>query len=263
MASWSKTRTTKHKNGRVTSTTTNDKGQTSYSTSSGGPGYRVGYTFKGGKIIKRITQSAGGWVKTEQKTNTQTSKFGKTKPAFAKTKPAGARRPSGGRRFRHSAGGGIFALLFFVGFISLFTRGSDESAEKALSISSDTAELSPASAIVQSSESVTLSDLKNKNLGIFAHWESVTAEQFPGIAWIHDLDRSSGALQRITLDGRLFFGGNICEPHDCSTNRLAFLIAADGTQSLGLLAAKNTSNEEVLIGEVSEKSRAVLRSLLQ
>jgi len=53
--------------------------------------------------------------------------------------------------------------------------------------------------------------------------------------WLPRLDGTGGPLARVTLDGRDWYAGYVCRPHDCRDNRFVFLVAADGSSAAGLL----------------------------
>jgi hypothetical protein len=67
-------------------------------------------------------------------------------------------------------------------------------------------------------------------------WLAVVPGEFHRTPWITNLDGTASPIDTITLHNRVFYYGEVCMPHNCAGNVVAFLAAKGGREAYGALA---------------------------
>src|SRR5947209_4272393 len=78
-------------------------------------------------------------------------------------------------------------------------------------------------------------DLGKANGKAMQAFQRLVPARFKRTAWIYRFAGTTSPMQRVTYQGRPFLLGEVCKPHDCAGNEVAFLIAVDGSAAYGLL----------------------------
>jgi Inhibitor of vertebrate lysozyme (Ivy) len=60
-------------------------------------------------------------------------------------------------------------------------------------------------------------------------------ERLKSVPWVYALKGNDGPLKDIDVRGRPSLYGSVCKPHDCADNRIAFVIAADGSRAVAII----------------------------
>ncbi len=105
-------------------------------------------------------------------------------------------------------------------------------------------------------------DLKTKNPKAFRAWQGVAPREYLKQDWIGSLSGVAGPMQSVTMQGRAFYYGSVCIPHDCGGNFVAFLIARDGSSASGALSSKTLGVPRRYFGAPDAEARRRLAEKL-
>jgi hypothetical protein len=105
-------------------------------------------------------------------------------------------------------------------------------------------------------------DLKTKHPAALAGWMKIVPTTYRKTAWIDRLDGTTPPMDEVTMKGRPFFYGSVCQPHDCGGNNVAFLIAEDGSAAYGMLSSDNLGVKERIFGAPDAEARQLLTAKL-
>jgi hypothetical protein len=105
------------------------------------------------------------------------------------------------------------------------------------------------------------SDLMKTNPAAERSWRAIVPAEFRSRTWIYRLSGVETPVEALNLHGRPFFAGNVCIPHDCGGNFVAFLIAADGREAFGELDSEALGVKHRYFGAPDEAAKAVLDKL--
>ena len=82
-------------------------------------------------------------------------------------------------------------------------------------------------------------------------------------AWFGRFDGTGMPVKRVTVDGKAYFAGGICKPHDCADNYLTFLITADGLRAVAMVKAAETVGRIVELGNPMTAEREFMAKEFQ
>jgi Inhibitor of vertebrate lysozyme (Ivy) len=103
-------------------------------------------------------------------------------------------------------------------------------------------------------------DLPGKHPAAFAAWKKIVPARYRKIDWIGGLDGTATPIDPATLQGRPFYLGELCKPHDCGGNEVAFLIAIDGSAAYGMLKSETLGVKQQLFGAPDAEALKLLES---
>jgi hypothetical protein len=93
-------------------------------------------------------------------------------------------------------------------------------------------------------------------------WRAIVPVQFRKQGWIYSFDGVENPIQNVTLHGKPFLAGNVCIPHDCGGNFVAFLVAKDGGEAFGELASEELRVKQRYFGAPDAEERKLLDRLI-
>jgi len=105
-------------------------------------------------------------------------------------------------------------------------------------------------------------DLKKDHPAALAAWMKVVPTTYRKTAWINRLDGTTPPMDEVTMQGRAFFYGSVCQPHDCFGNNVAFLIATDGSAAYGMLSSDNLRVKGQIFGAPDAEAQQLLTTKL-
>ena len=105
-------------------------------------------------------------------------------------------------------------------------------------------------------------DLRKAHPAAFAAWTKIVPGMYRKNDWIARLDGTTGPMEQVTMRGRVFFYGSVCQPHDCAGNDVAFLAAEDGSAAYGMLSSDNLGVKQRIFGAPDAEARQLLGAKL-
>ena len=105
-------------------------------------------------------------------------------------------------------------------------------------------------------------DLRKTHPAAFSAWARIVPATYRKNDWVSKLDGTTGPMEQVTMRGRVFFYGLVCQPHDCAGNDVAFLAAEDGSAAYGLLSSDNLGVKQRLLGAPDAEARQLLAAKL-
>jgi Inhibitor of vertebrate lysozyme (Ivy) len=105
-------------------------------------------------------------------------------------------------------------------------------------------------------------DLKKKNPGALAAWMKIVPTSYRKSDSIDRLDGTTTPMDQVTMQGKVFYYGSVCQPHDCAGNNVAFLIAEDGSAAYGMLSSNNFGVKARIFGAPDAEARQLLTEKL-
>jgi hypothetical protein len=73
--------------------------------------------------------------------------------------------------------------------------------------------------------------------------------------WFGRFDGTGMPVEQVALDGKVYFAGAICKPHDCADNYLTFLVAANGSRAVAMVKARETGGQIAELGHPTTAER--------
>jgi hypothetical protein len=89
-------------------------------------------------------------------------------------------------------------------------------------------------------------------------WRAVVPPEFRRIAWIANFDGTAGPIDTVTVHSRIFYYSDVCLPHNCAGNLVAFLIAKGGGEAYGGLASGAIGVQHRYFGAPDAEARQLL-----
>lgn len=106
-------------------------------------------------------------------------------------------------------------------------------------------------------------EMKKKYPRAFAAYQKMVPARFHKVAWIYSLEATAGPMEIVQCGGKQCLAGWLCQPHNCGGNELAYLVAVDGTNAVGLLRSNNlTKGKDVLFGKPDTAQLELLKKQL-
>jgi hypothetical protein len=98
-------------------------------------------------------------------------------------------------------------------------------------------------------------DLRKKMPVHYQAYLKILPSQLRRTAWFGRFDGTGMPIERVALDGKAYFTGGMCKPHDCADNYLTFLIEVDGTRAVAMVKAMGTGGRIVELGNPTTAER--------
>ena len=101
-------------------------------------------------------------------------------------------------------------------------------------------------------------DLRKNHPVALAAWVKQVPSTYRTSDWVYRLDGTTSPMEEVTMQGRVFYYGSVCKPHDCGGNNVVFLIADDGSAAYGLLASETLGVKARIFGAPDAEARQLL-----
>ena len=98
-------------------------------------------------------------------------------------------------------------------------------------------------------------DLRRKMPVHYQAYLKILPARLKRTAWFGRFDGTGMPVERVMVDGKVYFGGGICKPHECADNYLTFLVAADGSWAVAMMKAMETGSRIVELGSPTTAER--------
>jgi hypothetical protein len=96
----------------------------------------------------------------------------------------------------------------------------------------------------------------------FVAWRRILPVPLHAEPWIFRLEGTASPYTTVTVNGRRHLYGWFCKPHECGTNRVAFLMAEDGSRATGLYVLGSEPNaRQVFLGNPTPEEIVLLRAM--
>jgi hypothetical protein len=82
-------------------------------------------------------------------------------------------------------------------------------------------------------------------------------------AWFGRFDGTGMPVERVAVDGKVYFAGGICKPHECADNYLTFLVEVDGSRAVAMVKATETGGRIVDLGNPTAAERQFMAKEFQ
>lgn len=100
-------------------------------------------------------------------------------------------------------------------------------------------------------------DLPQKEPVLYAKWEravqGLDTRRYP---WLRGLDGVAAPIRAVSLGGRRYHSGSVCEPHNCGANNVTFLFPADESRIVGRFKITDDVTFREAISSVGQPSPA-------
>jgi len=106
-------------------------------------------------------------------------------------------------------------------------------------------------------------DLRKKMPVHYQAYLKILPTRLKRTAWFGRFDGTGMPVERVTVDGKAYFTGGICKPHDCADNYLTFLIEVDGTRAVAMVKAAETVGRIVELGDPTTAERQFMAQEFQ
>ena len=113
----------------------------------------------------------------------------------------------------------------------------------------------PASTKTQGSEEVYSYNLPEEYPLAFATWTSNLPADFHDLVWASELEGVGSPIRTITLAGRPYLFGSVCEPHNCGNNHVGFLMRPDQSRVAGFVQVTDDRSGAASLTPVGDPSR--------
>jgi hypothetical protein len=91
-------------------------------------------------------------------------------------------------------------------------------------------------------------DLRRKMPVHYQAYLKILPARLKRTAWFGRFDGTGMPVERVVVDGKVYFAGGICKPHGCADNYLTFLVTADGSRAVAMMKAMETGSQIVELG---------------
>ncbi|UVF22762.1 inhibitor of vertebrate lysozyme family protein (plasmid) [Microvirga terrae] len=106
-------------------------------------------------------------------------------------------------------------------------------------------------------------DLRKKMPVHYQAYLKILPTRLKRTAWFGRFDGTGMPVERVAVDGKAYFTGGICKPHDCADNYLTFLITADGSRAVAMVKATETGGQIVELGNPMTAERQFMAKEFQ
>jgi hypothetical protein len=107
-------------------------------------------------------------------------------------------------------------------------------------------------------------DLDKSHQPAMRAFQTIVPARYRKAAWVYRFSGTTSPMQTVEVGGRPFWLGEVCKPHDCGGNEVAFLIAKDGAVAYGLLrSVELTQSQDVAFGDPDPAARKLMDGQLQ
>jgi hypothetical protein len=105
-------------------------------------------------------------------------------------------------------------------------------------------------------------NIPNTNPEAFVAWRKILPQPLRSEPWIAKLEGTASPYTTITVNGTRHMYGAFCKSHECGMNRVAFLIAENGSRASGLYVKEIGSGEkELFFGNPTPEEIVLLRAM--
>jgi hypothetical protein len=101
-------------------------------------------------------------------------------------------------------------------------------------------------------------EIPKKDPAAMRSWRAVVPGEFHRMSWITNFDGTASPIDTVTLHNRTFYYGEVCMPHNCAGNVVAFLAAKGGREAYGALASDAIGVRHRYFGAPDAEARALL-----
>jgi hypothetical protein len=101
-------------------------------------------------------------------------------------------------------------------------------------------------------------DIAKRDPAAMRSWRAIIPKELRRQSWIMNFDGVAGPIDTVTLHDRVFYYGEVCIPHDCAGNFVAFLIPKGGGEALGALASEAIGVRHRYFGAPDAEARQLL-----
>ncbi len=91
-------------------------------------------------------------------------------------------------------------------------------------------------------------DLRKKMPVHYQAYLNILPARLKRTAWFGRFDGTGMPVERVAVDGKVYFAGGICKPHECADNYLTFLIEVDGSRAVAMVKATETGGQMMELG---------------
>ncbi len=106
-------------------------------------------------------------------------------------------------------------------------------------------------------------DLRKKMPVHYQAYLKILPARLKRTAWFGRFDGTGMPIERVTVDGRVYFAGGMCKPHECGDNFLTFMIEADGSRAVAMVKARETNGQIVELGNPTTAERRFMAKEFQ
>jgi hypothetical protein len=103
-------------------------------------------------------------------------------------------------------------------------------------------------------------DAVKSNPSLLKAWHKIVPKYLKSNDWIYNFGGVSNPVDIVTVHGKRFYLGWVCQPHDCSGNSATFLIAVDGSEAQGAVSSVNLGYKMKWLGAPDQEQRQLLQS---
>jgi hypothetical protein len=104
-------------------------------------------------------------------------------------------------------------------------------------------------------------DMIKKYPKTISAYKKLMPQKWAKIDWVYSLNGVAGIVHPITIEGKKFFWGHVCKPHDCADNGVSYLLSADGSTGYALVnSIELTQGKELVLGNPGEAQLKILKS---
>lgn len=105
-------------------------------------------------------------------------------------------------------------------------------------------------------------DVAKSNSKLMKAWHKILPKNLKSNDWIANFGGPSNPVDVVTVHGKQFYLGWVCQPHDCMGNSATFLIAVDGSEAQGAVSSINLGMKMKWLGAPDLEHRQLLQSKL-
>ncbi|CAN5119352.1 hypothetical protein BH10CYA1_BH10CYA1_34990 [soil metagenome] len=106
-------------------------------------------------------------------------------------------------------------------------------------------------------------EIKKANRGALHAYQKIVPATYMAMPWIYTLEGTSPPMSITKFEGKDFYYGSVCMPHNCGGNNVVFLIAKDGSSAHGLLRSEDlTKGKEVEFGVHHDAAKKLMEKQL-
>jgi hypothetical protein len=105
-------------------------------------------------------------------------------------------------------------------------------------------------------------NIPKTNPEAFVAWRKVIPIPLRVESWLYRLEATASPYTTVTVNSKSHLYGSFCKPHDCGANRVAFLMAEDGSEAAGLYVKEiGSSARELFLGNPTSEEVVLLRAM--
>jgi len=106
-------------------------------------------------------------------------------------------------------------------------------------------------------------DLRKKMPVHYQAYLKILPARLKRTAWFGRFDGTGMPVEQVAVDGKVYFAGGICKPHECADNYLTFLVEVDGSRAVAMVKAMETGGQIVDLGNPTAAERQFMAKEFQ